>query len=88
MDTKKAEKVSGLVFRPVCKDEEEQRCLYRSPTQRPKDGSAGGKSPQNYNPVGRTDFRSLEKTYGSFISGSVYICIAFGRIMPFGTVGG
>lgn len=69
--TKKVEKVSGLFFRPVCKDKEEQKCLCWSPMQRPKDSSAGKNSPQNYNPVGRTEFRSLEKPYDLFISGSV-----------------
>lgn len=66
--TKKAEKVSGLVFRPVHKDKEERRCLYQSPTQRPKDSSAGRKSPTNYNPVSRIEFRSLEKMYDLFVS--------------------
>lgn len=66
--TKKAEKVSGLVFRPVCKDKEERRCLYQSPMQRPKDSSAGRKSPTNYSPVSSIEFRSLEKMYDSFVS--------------------
>lgn len=47
---KEAEKISGLVFRLMCRDEE-QRGLCLSPTPRRKDSPAGRTSPPNHSPV-------------------------------------